>query len=143
MKQPMIKRFSVDELKVGMFVSALDCPMVTTPFPLDGFYIRNTRQVVELTRYCCFVFVDVVKSLALSTLAEGLRMAPVPAKPAFNPNPQPKRCTRPSISAATVCRQQRGKHRVRASVSAAWAMVCVPLMLSLVVYGESAFSLLV
>ena len=141
MNQAIIKRFSVNELKVGMFVSALDCPMVTTPFPLDGFYIRSVRQVVELTRYCCFVFIDVVKSLALSTLAEGLRLAPAPTKPAFNPNPQPKHCARQHLPAAVVGRQQRGKRRASASVNAAWAMVCVPLMLSLLVYGESALSL--
>lgn len=138
MKQAAIKRFSVDELKVGMFVFALDCPMVTTPFSLDGFYIRSVRQVVELTRYCCFVFVDVAKSLALSTLAEGLGLMPISTKPASNPNPQPTRCARQTV---TVVSRQRSKVRAGARGNAAWVMVLVPLMLSLWVYGEPVLNL--
>ena len=139
MKKVITKRFAVKELKVGMFVLGLDCPMVTTPFPLDGFYIRNMHQVIELTRYCCFVFVDVVKSLALSSLAESLQLTPA-SKVAvvFNPNPEPN--VRRLLATKSAC-QYRRKKRAGAGSNTVWAMVCVPLMLSLLAYGEPTLRL--
>lgn len=139
--QAITKRFSVSELKVGMFVLSLDCPMVTTPFPLEGFYIRSLRQIVELTRYCCFVFIDVSKSLALSTLAANLQLAPIATGQALNPNPQPS--MRRPLAAKRVCAysKRRTKKSLCSGGAAVWAAVCVPLMLSLLAYGESSLQL--
>lgn len=56
----MIKRIKtpVSQLQVGMFVADLDRPWVETPFPLQGFYIRNARDIEALEAYCKYVYVD-------------------------------------------------------------------------------------
>ncbi len=58
-----IKQVKVDvnELTVGMFVSGLDRPWTQTPFPLQGFYIRDLDEIKELKVHCNFVYIDVVK----------------------------------------------------------------------------------
>jgi HD-GYP domain len=54
-------RLDVNELTVGMFVSGLDRPWTQTPFPLQGFYIRDLDEIKELKVHCSFVYIDVVK----------------------------------------------------------------------------------
>lgn len=58
-----IKQVKVDvnELTVGMFVSGLDRPWTQTPFPLQGFYIRDVDEIKELKVHCRFVYIDIVK----------------------------------------------------------------------------------
>ena len=58
-----IKQVKVDvnELTVGMFVSGLDRPWTQTPFPLQGFYVRDINEIKELKVHCKFVYIDVVK----------------------------------------------------------------------------------
>lgn len=48
----------VAELKVGMFVSALDRPWEDTPFLLQGFTIRNPEDIAEIAQHCDFVYVE-------------------------------------------------------------------------------------
>lgn len=52
----------VIELKVGMYVSALDRPWSQTNFPLQGFRIRSKRELGALNSVCQYVYVDVTKS---------------------------------------------------------------------------------
>lgn len=52
----------VIELKIGMFVSALDRPWSQTSFPLQGFRIRSKRELGALSSVCQYVYVDVTKS---------------------------------------------------------------------------------
>jgi len=54
-------KVDVNSLSVGMFVSGLDRPWTQTPFPLQGFYIRDAEDIVQLQQYCKFVTVDVEK----------------------------------------------------------------------------------
>lgn len=54
-------KVNVSELTVGMFVSGLDRPWTQTPFPLQGFYIRDVDEIKELKVHCQFVYIDVVK----------------------------------------------------------------------------------
>lgn len=54
-------KIDVNELTVGMFVSGLDRPWTQTPFPLQGFYIRDLEEIKELKVHCNFVYIDVVK----------------------------------------------------------------------------------
>ena len=54
-------KVEVNELTVGMFVSGLDRPWTQTPFPLQGFYIRDLEEIKELKVHCQFVYIDVVK----------------------------------------------------------------------------------
>ena len=54
-------KVDVNELTVGMFVSGLDRPWTQTPFPLQGFYIRDLDEIKELKHHCNHVYIDVVK----------------------------------------------------------------------------------
>lgn len=54
-------KVEVNELTVGMFVSGLDRPWTQTPFPLQGFYIRDMDEIKELKVHCSFVYIDVIK----------------------------------------------------------------------------------
>jgi hypothetical protein len=51
----------VGNLKIGMFVSALDRSWLETPFPLQGFIIRSLRDIETLKLYCDRVAIDVYK----------------------------------------------------------------------------------
>ena len=44
-----------------MFVSGLDRPWSQTPFPLQGFYIRDLDEIKELRMHCAHVYIDVIK----------------------------------------------------------------------------------
>lgn len=46
---------------MGMFVSGLDRPWTQTPFPLQGFYIRDLEEIKELKARCRHVYIDVLK----------------------------------------------------------------------------------
>lgn len=57
-------KINVNELTVGMFVSGLDRPWTQTPFPLQGFYIRDLDEIKELKVHCNTVYIDVAKGSA-------------------------------------------------------------------------------
>lgn len=54
-------RVDVNELTIGMFVSKLDRPWTQTPFPLQGFYIRDLDEIKSLKVHCNYVYIDVIK----------------------------------------------------------------------------------
>jgi len=56
-----IKQVKVDvnELSLGMYVSGLDRPWSQTPFPLQGFYLRELQEVNQLKSLCNYVYIDV------------------------------------------------------------------------------------
>ncbi|BFM05197.1 HD-GYP domain-containing protein [Halioxenophilus aromaticivorans] len=54
-------KVDVNELLVGMFVSGLDRPWSQTPFPLQGFYVRDLEEIRELKAHCRHVYIDMVK----------------------------------------------------------------------------------
>ncbi len=62
-----VKQVKVDisDVTVGMFVSGLDRPWGQTPFPLQGFYIRELDEINELKIHCKHVFIDVEKGPGL------------------------------------------------------------------------------
>ncbi|WP_339896861.1 DUF3391 domain-containing protein [uncultured Gilvimarinus sp.] len=64
-------KLSVNELTIGMYVSGLDRPWAQTPFPLQGFYIRDIDELKKLKSLCSHVYIDVVKGR--SPLATKLR----------------------------------------------------------------------
>lgn len=51
-------KIEVNSLKEGMFVSELDRPWSETPFPLQGFFITEDKDIRILADYCKHVFVD-------------------------------------------------------------------------------------
>lgn len=54
-------KIEVNALKEGMFVSDLDRPWHETPFPLQGFYIREDDDVKAVSQYCRHVYIDIQK----------------------------------------------------------------------------------
>lgn len=72
-------KIDVNELTVGMFVSGLDRPWTQTPFPLQGFYIRDNEEIKQLKIHCNFVYIDVVKGS--SPIKTKLRKLSKPGKP--------------------------------------------------------------
>jgi HD-GYP domain-containing protein (c-di-GMP phosphodiesterase class II) len=54
-------KVDVNELTIGMYVSGLDRPWSQTPFPLQGFYLRELREINEIKALCHYVFIDVEK----------------------------------------------------------------------------------
>nr|WP_166263739.1 HD-GYP domain-containing protein [Marinobacter caseinilyticus] len=55
------KKVSVHDLEIGMFVSDLDRPWHTTPFPVQGFYIRSLDEIRSLMSHCKTVEIDVAE----------------------------------------------------------------------------------
>ncbi len=58
------KRVSVDELRLGMYVSELDRPWLGTPFPFQGFPITSWEQVEELKKHCRTIFIDLERDVS-------------------------------------------------------------------------------
>lgn len=58
------QKIAVNDLAIGMFVSGLDRPWTQTPFPLQGFYIRDLDEIKELKIHCHHVYIDVSKGSA-------------------------------------------------------------------------------
>ncbi len=54
-------KVDVNELSLGMYVSGLDRPWSQTPFPLQGFYLRDLQEVNQLKILCKHVYIDVEK----------------------------------------------------------------------------------
>lgn len=48
---------SIDLLRVGMFVTALDRDWLETPFLTQGFYIESTDDIKKIAEYCKYVWV--------------------------------------------------------------------------------------
>ncbi len=44
-----------------MFVSGLDRPWTQTPFPIQGFYVRDLDEIKQLKTHCNHVYIDVIK----------------------------------------------------------------------------------
>ncbi|MFX4227272.1 MAG: DUF3391 domain-containing protein [Porticoccaceae bacterium] len=59
-----LEKVKVDvlDLKVGLYVSALDRPWSQTSFPLQGFQIRSHRELSALKAVCQYVYIDSEKS---------------------------------------------------------------------------------
>lgn len=84
------KKIDVTDLKLGMFVSALDRPWSQTSFPLQGFALRSHREIMAIRSLCQYVYVDVAKSKNLpvaeldtkgfSTRSDDYRQSQVPIK---------------------------------------------------------------
>ena len=66
LRQVAIKQVKVEvhRVTVGMFISRLDRPWTQTPFPIQGFYIRDAEEIKQLKTHCNFVFIDVIKGIA-------------------------------------------------------------------------------
>lgn len=54
----MDRKVSTAYLKLGMYVSKLDCPWVKTPFLIQGFLIKEEEDIFQLVKHCTFVYID-------------------------------------------------------------------------------------
>lgn len=54
-------KLNVNELTIGMYVSGLDRPWSQTPFPLQGFYLRDLDEINRIKSICNHVYIDVEK----------------------------------------------------------------------------------
>lgn len=61
----------VSHLKLGMFVSQLDCPWEKTSFPFQGFLIIRPEQISKIGEYCQYVYIDREKSVQISDKLKG------------------------------------------------------------------------
>lgn len=57
-------KIDVSEVIIGMFISGLDRPWTQTPFPIQGFYVRDLDEIKQLKNHCSYVFIDVLKGSA-------------------------------------------------------------------------------
>ncbi len=53
----METKISIRNLQVGMYVAQLDRPWLGTPFPVEGFFVRDAATILSLRQYCDCVFV--------------------------------------------------------------------------------------
>ena len=54
----MDRKVSTANLKVGMYISKLDRPWMQTPFLIQGFFIKDKAEIIQLVEYCEYVFID-------------------------------------------------------------------------------------
>lgn len=66
-------RIRATELKLGMFVSALDRPWIDSPFLVHGFTIRNNKQLAEIQQLCQIVYIDITRGSASSDSNHGAK----------------------------------------------------------------------
>ncbi|ACR01797.1 MAG TPA: HD-GYP domain-containing protein [Thauera aminoaromatica] len=59
----MNQTISTRELKIGMFVVAIDRPWTETPFMMQGFLLENVDQLRALQHYCRSVTIDRTRSI--------------------------------------------------------------------------------
>ena len=53
-----LKKVTVQNVTVGMYVAQLDRPWSETRFPVQGFYLRSNQGIERLRQECEFVYVD-------------------------------------------------------------------------------------
>jgi len=55
-------KVDVQDLKLGMYVADLDRPWLETPFLLQGFELRDDKEINEIKKHCRYVYVDIYRS---------------------------------------------------------------------------------
>jgi HD-GYP domain-containing protein (c-di-GMP phosphodiesterase class II) len=53
-----LRRISIQDAAIGMYVQELDRPWTDTPFLFQGLRIRNAEELQTLKEYCEFVYID-------------------------------------------------------------------------------------
>ena len=56
-----VKELLVAQLKLGMYVSALDRPWLETPYLIQGFHLNTLEDIENIQALCKYVYVDVDK----------------------------------------------------------------------------------
>jgi len=71
----MKKEVPVEELKFGVYISALDRPWTETPFMFQGFVLNDDKQLEILKKHCKKVTIDLEKGADLEDTASRKRTA--------------------------------------------------------------------
>lgn len=58
---------SIKGLQIGMFISRLYRPWIETPYLIEGFLIKSEEDILEIAKYCSYVFVDLDQGLSPKT----------------------------------------------------------------------------
>ena len=69
-------KLDVNEVIVGMYVSGLDRPWNQTPFPLQGFFVRDLDEIKLLRQLCQHVYIDAVRGRPPLTVERHARTSP-------------------------------------------------------------------
>lgn len=86
------KIIPVDQLQVGMYVAKLDRPWIETPYPLQGFYIKELSDIDQLRRYCRNITIDLSRSrAAVEAVQHELGAKSQAEAPAKTANPKVRR----------------------------------------------------
>ncbi len=88
---------SVDQLEPGMFVTRLDRPWLETPFPLQGFYIRDLRDIDAIKSYCRRVYVEERKVFLAAASAPEAQTVPVSTE-VMQPRPRSRVALKVEVS---------------------------------------------
>lgn len=83
------REIGVNDLAIGMFVCRLDRPWTETPFPLQGFAVRDVDQLRTLRDYCSRVWIDVHRGRADNRLTLHVLEREAPRATAPAPAPAP------------------------------------------------------
>jgi HD-GYP domain-containing protein (c-di-GMP phosphodiesterase class II) len=80
-------RIDTNNLQVGMYVVEVDRPWLDTPFPFQGFHVRDLKELQQIRHLCRYVYVD--PDLTLGKEPAHLPRAPgaVPFSPKRTPKP--------------------------------------------------------
>jgi putative nucleotidyltransferase with HDIG domain len=83
------REIGINDVAIGMFICRLDRPWTETPFPLQGFLVRDIEQLRVLREFCARVWIDVHRSRPDTgmTLLRLERTGGVPARPPAPPRP--------------------------------------------------------
>jgi len=114
------KCIGVDEVQRGMYISKLDRPWIETPFPLQGFFIRDLKDIDLLRRFCSEVWVDIARS---RVEAPPVVHAPDPVRPSRAEPAAAKR--RPQVYRTTVSMPQEvsASRKLHTEISSSVAQV--------------------
>ena len=55
-------KMDVEQVRIGMYVAALDRPWLESPFLFQGFVVETEDDLETLRKHCNYVFIDDVKS---------------------------------------------------------------------------------
>lgn len=75
-------QISISQLKIGMYVAALDRPWLGTPFLFQGFRVRTIDEIQFLKGYCESVHVDFEKSILVDRPRAARKRAAARRQPA-------------------------------------------------------------
>lgn len=78
-------KVDTSNLVVGMYISQLDRPWLETPFLVQGFYVKNRKDIDIISDICDYVYVDSSVSSKnitanMSTVSSAMGMTPASAK---------------------------------------------------------------